>query len=214
LSAAVVVGAVWRRSKQCSDITLDEAVGRAQLATVSVTGSDVDPQATVLASLIRVDQVHIRAIALLIPFILEAGSALGFAIIATAANAVPSAATTRYPLPTGHTTTRHANPARLRTSDGVIRRWALSELDIDPGSSMPARRAYETFCNWVRGVSSRPPRPRPAVYKGDSDTGREQEEDPEGRCLRRHSSGRSPSCCAGSTRIWRTIATSPMKATN
>jgi hypothetical protein len=190
LNAAVVVGSVWQRGEQCTDITLDEsraacaevlrlrqelataeaaerleskvAAGRAQLATVSVTGSDVDPQATVLASLIRVDQVHIRAIALLLAFIFEAGSALGFAIIATAAKGVPSAATPRCPLPTGHTTTRHANPARLRTSDGHIRRWALSELDIDPGPSMPAPRAYDSAIGRVAKVSSRPPRPTSA----------------------------------------------------
>jgi hypothetical protein len=30
-------------------------------------------------------------------------------------------------------------------------------LDIDPASSMPARRAYESFCNWARDQGIEPP---------------------------------------------------------
>jgi len=186
LNAAVVVGSVWQRSKHCTDITLDESraacaevlrlrhelataeaaddleskvvARRTQLATMAVTGADMDPQATVLANLIGVDQAQIRAgIALLLAFILEAGSALGFAIITTAAKDVPSPATPRLPLPLKPSTTRHPSAARLPTPDGHIRCWALSGLDIDPGSSVPARRAYESFCHWSRGQGVEPP---------------------------------------------------------
>jgi hypothetical protein len=96
-------------------------------------------------------------IALLLAFILEAGSALGFAIIATATKSVASTAGRRHPLPPKPNTTRHPDPARLRTSDVGIRRWALSELDIVPASSMPARRVYENFCDWARGEGIEPP---------------------------------------------------------
>jgi hypothetical protein len=111
LHAAVVLGSVWQRTKECTDITVAESraacaevlrlrqelataeamerleskvvAGRAQLATGTVAGTDADPQATALASLTGVDQVHIRAgISLLLALILEMGSALGFAIIA------------------------------------------------------------------------------------------------------------------------------------
>src|SRR5262245_28732691 len=186
LNAAVVAGSVWQRSKRCTDITLDGSraacaevlrlrqelataeeverlenkvvAGRAQLATVSVAGADADPQATVLASLIGFDQTHIRAgIAFLMALILEAGSALGFAIVATA--------TKGFPQPQHQTIYRHANPAQPTTqtqqgsapSDNDIRRWALSGLDIDPVSSVPARRAYEGFCNGARGQGIEPP---------------------------------------------------------
>jgi hypothetical protein len=186
LNAAVVVGSVWQRSKRCTDITLDESraacaevsrlrqelvtaeaaegleskvvAGRAQLATVSVAGTDADPQATALASLTGVDQVHIRAgISLLLALILEMGSALGFAIIATATRGVPLPVTPPCSLPPRPTTTRHPNATRLHTPDGHIRRWALSGLDVDPGSSVPARRAYESFCNWARSEGIEPP---------------------------------------------------------
>jgi len=186
LNAAVVVGSVWQRSKRCTDITLDESraacaevsrlrqelataetadaleskavAGRAQLATMAVTGADIDPQATVLAGVIGLDQVHIRAgVALLLALILEAGSALGLTIIATATKGVPSPATPRRPLSPRPSTTRHPDAARPRTSDDHIRRWALSGLDIDPGSSVPARRAYQSFCNWAHGEGIEPP---------------------------------------------------------
>jgi hypothetical protein len=103
--------------------------GRARLATVSVAGADADPQATAFASLIGVEQTHIRAgIAFLMALILEAGSALGFAIVATA--------TKGFPQPQHQTIHRHANPAQPATqtqqgsapSDSDIRRWALSGL--------------------------------------------------------------------------------------
>jgi hypothetical protein len=185
LNAAVVVGSAWQRSKHCTDITLDEsraacaevlrlrqelataeaaddlerkvAAGRTQLATMSVAGSDADPQATVLANLIGVDQPHIRAgIAFLMALILEAGSALGFAIVATA--------TKWFPQPQHQTIHRHANSAQpaTQTQQGsapsdYIRRWALSGLDIEPASLVPARRAYEGFCNWARGQGIEPP---------------------------------------------------------
>src|SRR5262249_25451400 len=105
LDAAVVVGSVWQRSKQCTNVTLDESraaclevlrlrqelaaaeaaehlenklvAGRAKLATVTVAGADADPQATALASLVGVDPAHVRTgIGLLLAFVLEAGSAL------------------------------------------------------------------------------------------------------------------------------------------
>jgi hypothetical protein len=219
-NAVVVVGSIWQRSKQCTDITLAEsrdacaevlrlrqelataeeterlesrvAASRAQLATVSVASADADPQTTVLASLIGVDQANIRAgIALLLAFISEAGLAVGFAIISTATKGVPSPATPRRPSSPRPSTARHPNPARLRTLDDHIGRWALSELDIDPASSVPARRAYESFCNWALGQGIGPP--------SESYFGRQftkeinapwwgQKENPERHRLQRHSS--------------------------
>src|SRR5262245_21961293 len=179
LNAVVVVGSAWQRSKHCTDVTLDESraacaevlhlrqelaaaeaaddlerkvvAGRAQLATMAVTGADMDPQATVLANIIGLDQAQVRAaIALLLAFNLEAGSALGFAIIATATKGVSSPATPHSPLPPRRSTTRHASPAHANTAGDEIRSWALSRLDIDAGAFVPARRAYKDYCSWAR----------------------------------------------------------------
>jgi hypothetical protein len=127
-------------------------------APVSMAGGDADPQATTLASLIGADDARIRAgIAFLLALILEAGSALGFAIVATATKGLPPPAASDHPPPRKPNATRLTGPSRLRTSDDHIRRWALSELDVDPASSMPARPAYEAFCNWARGQGIEPP---------------------------------------------------------
>src|SRR5262245_54651600 len=136
LNAAVVAGSVWQRSKRCTDITLDGsraacaevlrlrqelataeaaerleskvAAGWAQLATGSVAGADADPQAAVLASLIGFDQTRIRTgIAFLMALILEAGSALGFAIVAAAMKG--------FPQPRHQTNRRRAIPAQHAT---------------------------------------------------------------------------------------------------
>jgi hypothetical protein len=70
-----------------------------------------------------------------------------------------------FPQPQHRTIHRHANPAQPATqtqqgsalSDNDIRRWAMSGLDADPASSVPARRAYEGFCDWARGQGIEPP---------------------------------------------------------
>jgi hypothetical protein len=186
LNAAAVVGSVWQRSKHCTDITLDEsraacaevlrlrqelaiaevaegleskvAASRAQLTTVSVVGADADPQAAALASLFGIDQAHIRpGIALLLAFLLEAGSALGFAIIASATKGFIPPATPNHPSPRKPSTTSHTDSTRSRAADGHVRRWALSGLDIDSASSVPARRAYQSFCSWARDQGIDPP---------------------------------------------------------
>jgi hypothetical protein len=186
LNAAAVVGSVWQRSKHCADITVDESraacaevlrlrqelataeaadgleskvvAGRAQLATVSVTSAEADPQAAALASLIGADQTHIRAgIALLLAFILEAGSALGFAIVASATKGFLPPATPDHLSPRKPSTTCHSDPTRSRAADSHVRRWALSGLDIDSASSVPARRVYESFCDWARDQGIDPP---------------------------------------------------------
>jgi hypothetical protein len=186
LNAAVVVGSVWQRSKHCTEITLDESraacaevlrlrqelstaeaadgleskvvAGRAQLATASVVGADADPQAAALASLIGIDQAHIRAgIALLLAFLLEAGSALGFAIVASATKGFLPPATPDHLSPRKPSTTCHSDATRSRAADSHVRRWALSGLDIDSASSVPARRAYQSFCSWARDQGIEPP---------------------------------------------------------
>jgi len=113
LASAAVPLHIWRRSRQCLDLTLEESrlacapvlglrkelaaaeaaerleaqlvAGRTQLATASVAGSVADPQASALARLIGADEGTIRTgIALLLAGLIEVGSALGITLVSTA----------------------------------------------------------------------------------------------------------------------------------
>ena len=113
LASAAVPLHIWRRSRQCLDLTLEESrlacapvlglrkelaaaeaaerleaqlvAGRTQLATASVVGSVADPQASALARLTGADEGTIRTgIALLLAGLIEVGSALGFTLVSVA----------------------------------------------------------------------------------------------------------------------------------
>jgi hypothetical protein len=110
LTPAAVPLHVWRRSRQCSDLTLEESrsacstvlglrkelaaaerleaqlvAGRAELATAPVVGSVADPQVSALARLLGLDEAAVRTgIALLLAGLIEAGSALGFTLVSVA----------------------------------------------------------------------------------------------------------------------------------
>lgn len=113
LDAAAVSPPIWRRSRQCLDLTLDESrkacapvlslrkelaaaeaaerleaqlvAGRTQLTTVPVAGSVADPQASALSRLMGTDEATIRTgLALLLAGLIEAGSALGFTLVSMA----------------------------------------------------------------------------------------------------------------------------------
>jgi hypothetical protein len=126
LASAGVPVHIWRRSRQCLDLTLEESrlacapvlglrkelaaaeaaerleaqvvAGRTQLATASVAGSVVDPQASALARLIGADEGTIRTgIAVLLAGLIEVGSALGFTLVSmgTARNPPPTSTNRR-----------------------------------------------------------------------------------------------------------------------
>jgi hypothetical protein len=109
---------IWRRSRQCSDLTLEDnrsacaavlglrkelaaaeaaerleaqlVVGRAELATAPMAGPVADPQAGALARLVGLDEVAVRTgIALLLAGLIEAGSALGFTLVSVATGRNP-----------------------------------------------------------------------------------------------------------------------------
>jgi hypothetical protein len=121
LASAAVPLHIWRRSRQCLDLTLEESrlacapvlglrkelaaaeaaerleaqlvAGRTQLATASVAGSVADPQASALAWLIGTDERTIRTcIALLLAGLIEVGSALGFTLVSVATARNPPSA--------------------------------------------------------------------------------------------------------------------------
>ena len=125
LTSAAVPLHIWRRSRQCLDLTLEESrlacvpvlglrkelaaaeaaerleaqlvAGRTQLATGSVAGSVADPQASALARLTGADEGTIRtSIALLLASLIEVGSALGFTLISMATARNPQPPSTRH----------------------------------------------------------------------------------------------------------------------
>ena len=122
LFSAAVPLHIWRRSRQCQDVSLQESrsacapvlglrkelvaaeaaerleaqlvAGRAELATTSVVGSVADPQASGLARLAGLDEATVRTgIALLLAGLIEAGSALGFTLVSVATGRNPQPAT-------------------------------------------------------------------------------------------------------------------------
>ncbi len=124
LAAANVPAPVWARTKECTAITLPEsyaacaavvslrrelavaevaerleqslAAEREGLRTAKAGPGEPDPQATALAHLVGVEESFIRtSLALLLAAVVEAGSALGFTIVALATRAVPVPSTGR-----------------------------------------------------------------------------------------------------------------------
>lgn len=175
LSSASVPPQIWLRTKRCTDVTVSESreacaevarlrreraaaeaaerlerdlvAGRDKLAALPVTSQRADPQAGALASLLGLDAATIRTgLALLLAGLVEAGSALGFTLVAvaTTAKAVnPDPKRRHGPKPDAP---RRLTPPQPGTIAETIRRWALTRLDIDPAAAIPARTAYEDFC--------------------------------------------------------------------
>jgi hypothetical protein len=185
LASAAVPLHIWRRSRQCLDLTLEESrlacasvlglrkelaaaeaaerleaqlvAGRTQLATGSVAGSVADPQASALARLTGADEGTIRtSIALLLAGLIEVGSALGFTLI--------SMATARNPQPPS--TTRHvagssnsAGPqAHARRSTGSQARERRVQTRHAAGGGQ--KRASCASCP-LAGPRYKPPLPAP-----------------------------------------------------
>jgi hypothetical protein len=196
LASAAVPLHIWRRSRQCSDLTLGESrsacaivlglrkelaaaeaaerleaqlvAGRAELANAPVAGSAADPQAGALARILGLDEVAVRiGIALLLAGLIEAGSALGFTLVAVAVgrNQQPTtphdlhqasnaarprgcvrAFSNGYSRRQRGTQTRHrgapaAHQARIRRCDESCRVAASSPRPAPPAATAPNRAA-------------------------------------------------------------------------
>ena len=170
---------VWHRTKECTEATLAESralcgpvlrlreelaaaeaaerleghlvAGREQLAAMPVAGLTADPQASALARLAGLDEATVRTgLALLLAMLIEADSALGFALLGLANVTHPAAPNAVARSAQAPPTRRRAGPPRPTTSDGAIKRWSLTRLAVDPGVEIPARAAYDDFCRWAR----------------------------------------------------------------
>ena len=148
LAAAAVPLHIWRRSRQCLDLTLEESrlacapvlglrkelaaaeaaerleaqlvAGRTQLATVSVAGSVADPQASALARLTGADEGTVRTgIALLLAGLIEVGSALGFTLVSVATARNPQPPSTPSHVPGSSDAARPQAHARRSATPNV-----------------------------------------------------------------------------------------------
>ena len=157
LFSAAVPLHIWRRSRQCQDVSMEESrsvcapvlglrkelvaaeaaerleaqlvAGRAELATASVVGSVADPQASGLARLAGLDEATVRTgIALLLAGLIEAGSALGFTLV--------SVATRRNLQPA---TPPHYGPGRSNAARPSKHPQPAAPLTHGPGPSNAAR---------------------------------------------------------------------------
>ena len=145
LAAQMVPAATWRRTRECSELTLPEsrdacarvltlrqelaaaqsaraleeqiAEARRQLATVPVVGPSADPQVAGLAALVGTEEPTLRrGLALLLAVLVELGSACGFAL-ASAATANPSS---RPQAPSQRRTTAPSNAPRASEPSSVV----------------------------------------------------------------------------------------------
>src|SRR5215831_8229579 len=174
LSSLVVPPSNWRRSRQCFELSLEESrvacgpvlglrkelaaaeaaerletqlvAGRTQRATVPVAGTVADPQASALARLTGADEATIRAgVALLLAGLIEAGSALGFTLVAVATpRSPPPRDPTRVQGPVN--TARRRQDGQRGTRPDTLERWVQTRLKVDAAGSIPAREAYADFC--------------------------------------------------------------------
>jgi hypothetical protein len=175
LAAANVSASVWARTKECTAITLPEsyaacaavvslrrelavaevaerleqslAAGHAELRADKTGQAEIDPQATALARLAGVDESSIRTgLALLLAAVVEAGSALGFTIVALATRAVPVPST-------GRAVATSAQPAvRPRTSAWRLKQSKMPSAAIETDIPSPGGKTRKlTRLDHVRG---------------------------------------------------------------
>jgi hypothetical protein len=196
LAASPVPSHIWRRTRHCLDLSLEESrlacapvqglrkelaaaeaaeqleaqlvARRAQLTAIPVAGSFADPQATGLARLTGLDETTVRTgVALLLATVIEAGSALGFTLVAlaTGRNPPPPAAkrAPRNPPPPAprrvagmpKATSRDGN-TQHRAPAGSLERWVAARLRVEAAGSIPAREAYDDFRRWARAEGIEP----------------------------------------------------------
>jgi hypothetical protein len=226
LAALAVAPPIWRRSRQCRDLSSQEIraacgpvlarrselaaseaaealekqllAGRAQLGTVAGAGSP-DTQAQGLAQITGMSEARVRGfIAVLLAAVIEAGSALGFALAAATHRSPPppapeilSATTRRNPPPNHRTSSfarreaasrkppRRSNPARRRMSPPSTNTDATTQNS--PRRDNTSRTASKTIKtgNPPQDIHSNPPQ----HFRGGSVTA----EDDVGGCLPKRS---------------------------
>ncbi|MGF1622225.1 MAG: hypothetical protein ACFCUR_16615 [Rhodomicrobiaceae bacterium] len=145
-------------SKEAAWLEANLEADRQAFSAVPETASVADPQSTALKQLTGADEDGVRsAIAMLIAFLVEFGSALGFALIilafrrSTPEQLGTSAADQYPPKSCEGPRPRDRMPSKLqiaKTPDDLVARWALDRLDIVGSGSIQADDAFQDFRKW------------------------------------------------------------------
>lgn len=128
------------------------ATARTQLATAPVVGPQPDPPATAIARITGVDEGTVRVgFALLLAGLVEAGSALGLALVSVTGrpnppHSVPGAVSRSARRAMSRSSARN-NPAPVT---GLVARWVECHIHTDASSRIRARDAYSAFGAWSR----------------------------------------------------------------
>ncbi len=184
LAAANVPAPVLARTKECTAITLPEsyaacaavvslrrelavaevaerleqslAAGHAELRADKTGQAEIDPQASALARLAGVDESSIRTgLALLLAAVVEAGSALGFTIVALATRPLPVPST-------GRAVATSAQTA-VRPSHGSLAPQTVQEVQRRDPDQHPEHKRQDAKASQSRsraGLPSGPNDPR------------------------------------------------------
>jgi len=138
-----------------------------------------DPQSAALSRLTGFGEEELRnAVAVLIAFLVELGSALGFSVIilATRSTAATSQALSvkenKEPSPPSRETTQGRHTGVSETPKDLVTRWSLARLDVISSEMIQAEHAYEDFRDWCCAQGARALTPQmfgrrfTAIHKG------------------------------------------------
>jgi hypothetical protein len=142
-------------SQEVARLEADLAADRGALSEMPVAALLADPQSAALSRLTGVGEEELRnVVAVLIAFLVELGSALGFSVIILAARSTVatsqalSVEENKEPSPPSRETTQGRHPSLSETPDDLVTRWALARLDIVTTGTIQADVAYQDFREW------------------------------------------------------------------
>ena len=142
-------------SQEVARLEADLVADRGALSDMPAAAFVADPQSAALNRLTGFGEEELRnAIAVLIAFLVELGSALGFSFIILAARstaATPQALSVeenKELSPASRETTQGRHTSLSETPDDLVTRWALARLDIVTTGTIQADVAYRDFCEW------------------------------------------------------------------
>jgi hypothetical protein len=153
-------------SKEAARLEADLVADRRTLSRMPKATSVADPQSSTLSAITGIDEDDVRStIAVLIAFLVELGSALGFTLLILAAGrakpeqqSMPSG-TEKAPLPSSTPQPEANDSAKLqlaKTPDDLVTRWALDRLDIVNSGAIQANDAFQDFRKWCLAQNLEP----------------------------------------------------------
>jgi hypothetical protein len=142
-------------SQEAVRLEADLVADRGALSDVPVMASVADPQSATLSRLTGIgEEALLGAIAVMIAFLVEFGSALGFSVVILAARPtaeIPQPLSVEEanqpPLPAAQAAQRR-QASLPKTPHDLVTRWALARLDIVSTGTIQADLAYQDFCEW------------------------------------------------------------------